>query len=1312
MSDLESKSDVVFLLAEEFLEKHRRGERPSLEEYVDRHPELADRIRELFPVMAIMESIDLADESAAAAHPGARAPLAEVIPSLGQVGDFRIIREIGRGGMGVVYEAEQLSLGRHVALKVLPQQALTGSSNLERFRLESRAAARLHHTNIVPVFGVGEQDGLHYYAMQFIPGQGLDVIFAKLRAEANPDRTITVSLMHDLQSGQVPVAEEPRAAVPAGGPSGLTGPNVGSCTADATGFVVPLNETPEVPASDRSDHLVASGNMAEPRYYRSIARVGLQVADALAYAHSQGILHRDIKPSNLLLDAKGAVWVTDFGLAKAEGSDALTQTGDLVGTLRYMAPERFEGWSDPRSDIYSLGVTLYELLTLHLLFEEPNRARLIKRVTHELPQPPRKLERRIPRDLETIVLKAIAKEPRQRYLSAEALAEDLRRFLADRPVKARRTSGPERLWRWGRRNPALAVSLSSLFLVLALGCIGMTLLWRRAERQRNIATEQRARAEANFARARAAVDDSLSQISDSQLKSVPGLQPLRRDLLRSALRFYEDFVKERGDDPTLKAGLAAAQLRLAKIQHEMGTEPQAQNTLRQAMELYETASRDRPDDLSLRDGLAQCCVRLGTALLPSDQALERFERAVVLWQSLRQAEPANTLYQRELANTYNLIAVLHDQRGRLAESLRAHEQAFALRRALVAAHPDDPSFQNALASSLNNLGVLLGKTSTGVQENLAMFHRSVEHSRIACAAAPEVVHFGRFLVMSLRNLGSSESAMGHPDRALQAVLESREVSRRLVRENPAIPSLRRELLQDYQAVGDLHRELGHEVDAVQSHRQGIDLLDALPRETARDLFNIACFLALCARPASDPGRAPGAVELLECRRHADAAIAALRQAIAAGYRNAASFKLRDELSALRNRDDFKAILAEIESAGPAPAQLAADSRGSSAVSSPALKAPKLATERSSRPREEDTEPAALNAIGIVEAELDRFAESATTLDQALAARRALVRSDPGNARYRADVASTMVAQGRLAWRAGRLAEAVGTWRRVRHLLEADIEENPSEPVLAQQLAEAELVMGQSYAEKALWDEAAEAMALAVRHGLTDRTAAVIRVSLLAVTHDREALVKLGPELLERYGKASDAMVASGLARWCALVPGIVPNPDRLVSYAQSAPIIGITDPLRFSNLSLAEYRAGSFDDAIRHAQESLASDSGGETGPAGAINCALLAMAYHQLGQRDLAKRWLDKINQLDWRSVERWPSPESWWERSDFLVLKREAVELFTGKPAPDDPWLREARSHVYAQLGEPAKAEAEPRAAHTARAGSSGLHKVGPSR
>src|SRR5262249_28725733 len=199
----------------------------------------------------------------------------------------------------------------------------------------------------------------------------------------------------------------------------------------------------------------------------SVARVGIQVAEALAYAHAQGILHRDIKPSNLLLDAKGTVWVTDFGLAKAEESEGLTQTGDIVGTLRYMAPERFDGRSDPRSDVYGLGATLYELLTLHPPFREPNRVKLIEQVLHESPTPPRQLDRRIPRDLETVVLKAMAREPGQRYTTADQLAEDLRRFTADRPILARRPGAAERAWRWCKRNPVMAALVAAVAALLS-----------------------------------------------------------------------------------------------------------------------------------------------------------------------------------------------------------------------------------------------------------------------------------------------------------------------------------------------------------------------------------------------------------------------------------------------------------------------------------------------------------------------------------------------------------------------------------------------------------------------------------------------------------------------------------------------------------------------------------------------------------------------------------------------------------------------------------------------------------------------------
>jgi serine/threonine protein kinase/WD40 repeat protein len=429
-------------LAEEFAERYRRGERPSLAEYVEKYPKYADAIRELFPALVVMEQLK-PDGDATGACEGPPAPAEGRAPE--RLGDYRILREVGRGGMGVVYEAEQVSLGRHVALKVLPPQALLNPTYLERFRREAKAAARLHHTNIVPVFGVGEEDGVHFYAMQFIRGEGLDHVLHDLRRLRGAPGGVPSerSVAQSFLTGQF--AEPPTARAEQVGGTPVAAPGGG--------------------AEPKSFSALSSGG-SEAAYYRSAARVGLQVADALSYAHRQGVVHRDVKPSNLLLDAQGTVWVTDFGLAKAEGSDDLTHSGDIVGTMRFMAPERFDGRSLPQSDVYGLGLTLYELLTLRPAFDDTNKGRLIDKVLHEPPAPPRRLDPRVPRDLETVVLKCLAKDPAERYPTAEALAEDLRRFLADRPIKARRAGNAERLWRWARRNPAVASLLACVALLL------------------------------------------------------------------------------------------------------------------------------------------------------------------------------------------------------------------------------------------------------------------------------------------------------------------------------------------------------------------------------------------------------------------------------------------------------------------------------------------------------------------------------------------------------------------------------------------------------------------------------------------------------------------------------------------------------------------------------------------------------------------------------------------------------------------------------------------------------------------------------
>jgi hypothetical protein len=399
-SDREELDRIV----ESFVRRIRVGEEPEIREYLTRFPEHAAEIEELFPTIRELESLG-AESLDGETDATARAPM-EAAPELG---DYRILSEIGRGGMGVVYEAEQLSLGRHVALKVLPGPSCANQETLERFRREAQSVARLHHTNIVPVYEVGAENGIHYYAMQFVRGRSLREVLVDLRA-----------LRSD--GGDAPA---------------------------------------ELTTTSVRDHA----------YWLEIARIGEQVADALHYAHEEGVLHRDIKPANIILDARGTAWVADFGLAKSRDHDLLTGSGTPPGTIPYMAPERFEGSEGPRSDVYGLGVTLYELLTLRRAFEGTDPLQVLRRIQSQDPPRPRRLAPRIPRDLETIVLKAMVRDPRQRYASAAELGEDLGRFRKGETIRARRSGPMERARKWARRRPA-AAALTAVSLLALLGVLG------------------------------------------------------------------------------------------------------------------------------------------------------------------------------------------------------------------------------------------------------------------------------------------------------------------------------------------------------------------------------------------------------------------------------------------------------------------------------------------------------------------------------------------------------------------------------------------------------------------------------------------------------------------------------------------------------------------------------------------------------------------------------------------------------------------------------------------------------------------------
>jgi serine/threonine protein kinase len=522
---------------QEYLAELEAGRRPRRADFVARFPDLADALAPYLDALDMMHSAAplLHSASAPKAVPDATLP-AEPL------GDFRIVREIGRGGMGVVYEAVQMSLGRPVALKVLPFAAALDAKHLQRFKNEAQAAAHLHHTNIVPVYAVGCERGVHFYAMQLIDGINLADLIARMRPR--PEIEDRGSRIEDRRREQPPRP---------GAPTGLLDPR--SSILDP-----PSSATAHGAAAELSTQR-ASGSAG---FYRTAAGLVIQAAEALEYAHQLGVIHRDVKPANLLVDARGNLWVTDFGLAQFHTNAGLTRTGDLLGTLRYMSPEQAAGQHlplDPRTDVYSLGATLYELLTLEPLCAAADHPRLLRQILEDDPRPLRAVDRSVPDELETIVLKAVSKNPADRYATARAFADDLRRFLDHRPILARRPTLVQQVRKWGRRHPAVVVAgVVLLVLVTAVSLVSAWLVQGAYQRERQRAEE----AEERFRLHRQSVDDMI-KISEQELADKPHLDGLRKRLLESALVYYQEFIKQRHDDPRAHADLVATQERVKKI---------------------------------------------------------------------------------------------------------------------------------------------------------------------------------------------------------------------------------------------------------------------------------------------------------------------------------------------------------------------------------------------------------------------------------------------------------------------------------------------------------------------------------------------------------------------------------------------------------------------------------------------------------------------------------------------------------------------------------------------------------------------------
>ncbi len=600
--------DPLDLLAEEFLAEVRKGVNVTPEGFAARHPDRGLELRDLCETLLMLEGCKRERETSATG--GKRL----VVPQIERLGDYRIVREVGRGGMGVVFEAVQESLNRRVALKVLPQASLLAGNQLERFRREAQTAAGLHHTNIVPVFDSGEADGLHFYAMQFIDGEGLDAVVKSMRKQANP------------------------AAVSA--------------------------------VRERC---------------RLAARAGAEVAEALHHAHHHGALHRDVKPANLLLDREGHVWVTDFGLAKALEQNGLTNTGDVLGTLQYMAPEQFDGRYDERSEVYALGATLYEIACLRSAFVAETRAELIEKIRAGKVETLRRLMPSAPLDLETILTRAMAIDPQRRYANAAELGCDLRAFLEDRPIAARRQSNFELLWAWGRRNRALAAAGAVACLAVATAAIvGWTSYWttRGALEQARVSE---AAARLTSERDRANLADSL-QVFEDVFDTIVGRDPLDAlvedgaengatvaalpppvdadalALLERMLDFYDRFAERNRDNVALRQQTARSYARVGAIQQRLGRGDEAVAAYERATALLREIadSGQKPELAALLQELGQVQMRRGQPRL----AATCYAESLSLIQSVDSSSNRND--RRLVARAHYLLATATGVReGRL-----------------------------------------------------------------------------------------------------------------------------------------------------------------------------------------------------------------------------------------------------------------------------------------------------------------------------------------------------------------------------------------------------------------------------------------------------------------------------------------------------------------------------------------------------------------------------------------------------------------------------------------------------------------------
>ncbi len=813
--DRVTRDELLERIVDHYTNQLRAGNNPKISRYQIKHPQLADEIRELLSSVAMIEELKRQNDS----QPKSHQSQIEDILKLQRIGDYRIVRELGRGGMGLVFEAVHESLGRRVALKVLPARSFDDEKSVERFRREAQAAANLHHTNIVSVFGVGQDQDLHYYVMEFVEGNSLDEIVRAMRAptgsskRATPDAKTDVVISTLLSAS----AKQRGTSIDLGGSKTYHDNKTG------------LAATPSFVINSRLP--------APNQRFQWAARLALQIADALAYAHEQGTLHRDLKPANLLLDKHDIVWLTDFGLVKNMSNQSMTKTGDILGTPQYMAPEAFEGKYDERSETYCLGLTLYELATLQPAFEEKTQRELFRKVISTSPTPPKKIDNNIPEDLNTIIEKATSREPERRYQTAAAFREDLLSYLQDRPIAARKTSPLEQTWRWGRRNPMLAVlSVVSLLLLIATAATATTGYLISQSKSKQLVIENK-KLEIQKSKTEAALLESL--LNETYMEE-------EKQRAEDNVAIIVDSFDKLFNQVLTKGAASQFDLDVDGFREMAGiestiTEEDAE-LLNMMVGFYERVASVNSESSDLKVESARALRRVGNAyhmVRSFDEAIEWYDKAIDAYQALLAAEPQSIEFGRAIAQVHNELATAFRNKWDFVSAEAEHENA----QAGLMAHPraDDSALRFELAKTLNMLAFVWPMKTTGSKFAFNIVKQVNLKRRQATNDAIEILdnlvdrepanpEYRLVRIKSYRNLAEMQLKSAEIDDGMKSLRLAINECERLIEEFPENPEFKYMLALAYLTVDRQPAE-----EQLESLTKSVEISSALARKFQSNL---------------------------------------------------------------------------------------------------------------------------------------------------------------------------------------------------------------------------------------------------------------------------------------------------------------------------------------------------------------------------------------------------------------------------------------------------------------------------------------------